>query len=77
MKFLRKLLNELMLNGKGLMAWVIAQVPGLVEYPGLLSALNELAEHPSKAALIAVLFQALWAGAAGHRLLKVMANAAK
>lgn len=76
-KYIRKLLLELMLNGKSLLAWLVLEIPGISDYPGLVEALQALSANPTRQNLINVLWQALFAGAAGHRLIKVLANAAR
>lgn len=74
MKWLKNFFSELALNGKALLAWIALEIPGLSDYPGVVESLNIYIENPSTQNLINVLWQALFAGAAGHRLIKVLRN---
>lgn len=76
-KFFKRLLAELLVNGKSLLAWLMLEIPGISDYPGLVTALNAWLADPSKANLINLAWQALFAGASGHRLIKILANVLK
>lgn len=71
-KVLFALLKELMVNGKSIVAFIMLQWPGLSDYPGIASALQALGDNPSKQNLINLAWQLLFAGAAGHRLIKII-----
>lgn len=68
----KKLLNKIAMEGKSLLVWILNEVPGITDYPGLYEALQKLIAEPSVRSLLHALFQALWAGAAGHRLIKLI-----
>lgn len=69
------LLPELLANGKLLIGYLLVQAPWLSDYPGLLDALNKLAENPtSRQAQINLALQVFLAGAAWARLLKILAK---
>lgn len=75
--FIKFLLVELSVNGKLLMGYLITQVPSLTQYPGLKTALETFLNNPSKENFIALAFQAFLAGAAGHRILKIVTSLMK
>lgn len=72
---LKRLIIELLTNGKSLVAWALNEVPGLTAYPGIVEALKDYAAAPTKQNLANVLFQALWAVASAHRFLKIAKDA--
>lgn len=72
--FLKRLSVALAVDGKSLVAWLTLQIPGLVQYPGLVEALQSFAGTPTVASFIAVAWQILFAGAAGHRLVKILSK---
>jgi len=74
---LKKITGVVATDGKSLLVWILNEWPGLTDYPGLLEALKKFLENPNKVNLTHVLFQALWALAAGHRLIKVLAKVIK
>lgn len=74
---IRDLIREVTLNGKSLIVWVLNQWPGLTSYPGLVEALKAFLEEPTQNNFGHLLFQVFWAGAAGHRLLKLLAKLKK
>lgn len=55
---------------KGVLAWLMLQVPGLADYPGLVGAIQDLAAHPDKQKAINLAWQVLLAVAALHRVKK-------
>lgn len=75
MGFLKKLIHQVLLNGKLLLGYIVVQVPELTNYPGLLDSLNEFFSNPNFSNGFALLFQIFLAGSAGHRLLKVIKTA--
>lgn len=75
--YLARLLVELSKNGKMLVAYILAEWPGLTDYPGVVEALNKFAENPTTANAVNFLVQALLALGAGHRLFKILRAARK
>lgn len=76
-QYLQSLALELTVNGKSLVIWLTNEIPGLTDYPGLIQALQELVSNPTMSSFLHFLFQAAWAGASGHRLIKVLLGAAQ
>lgn len=75
------LIAEFVANGKLLAGYIITEFPTITghelsEYPGLLDAIQGFATHPDNAHLFRLAFQVFLAGAAGHRLFKVLLDAA-
>ncbi len=75
--FIKRTLAEVALNGKAIVVYILNEVPGITEYPGLSDAMQEYVSNPNSTNLIHLLFQALWAGATGHRALKILAKVLK
>lgn len=73
-KWIKKLWTEVAYNGKLLVGWAMTQIPGISDYPGLVTAVNEFLANPSAENTTNLLIQAFLAGAAGHRLLKILAK---
>lgn len=69
---LKKLLYEVTVNGKLLVAYIIQESGLLVDYPGIADALLAVAEKPSTENVLKLAFQVFFAGAAGHRALKIL-----
>lgn len=76
-KFLNKAIAELAVNGKLLLVWITNEFPGITEYPGLNDALQKFLSEPTQSNLWHLIFQAVWAGAAGHRALKILVKLLK
>lgn len=72
--FIKRTLAEVALNGKAIVVYVLNEVPGITDYPGLSEAMQAYVTNPNRTNLIHLLFQALWAGATGHRALKILAK---
>lgn len=61
----------LMLSGwKSVLAWLMLQVPGLSDYPGIVGAINDAMAHPSKEKVLNLAWQVLLTVAAMHRVKK-------
>lgn len=75
--FLKRTTAELAVNGKLLLVWITNEYPGITEYPGLYEALQKFLAEPTQSNLWHVIFQAVWAGAAGHRALKILVKVLK
>lgn len=75
MKFIGGLFNELLKNGKMLIGYILMQVPGITDYPGLVDAIHEfLADPTSQEKIVKLIIQIFLAGAAGHRVAKIIGN---
>lgn len=72
-KFLKNLLTELAANGKSLIAWLINE-SGATGMPGVADALQAFLANPNDNTLGFLVFQLFWAGASGHRVLKILAK---
>ncbi len=75
--FIKKLFVELAGNGKMLLGYLLQEIPGLTDYPGLVSAIQEVLANPTRENFIKFLIQALMAGAAGHRAIKIVTKILK
>jgi hypothetical protein len=67
-----RIVVELAKNGKLLVGYILSQIPGLSDYPGLVTAINKYLADPSSQNLVDLGIQLLLAGAAGHRAFKLL-----
>jgi hypothetical protein len=74
MNFFKKLFSELLQNGKLLIGYVLMNIPFLTDYPMILDALEKVLQDPSEQNLTKLMIQIILAGAAGHRILKILAK---
>lgn len=74
MAFLKKLAVEFSINGKSAVAWLVLQVPELTNYPGLIDALESFIAAPSYITGVQLAWQLFFAGATGHRIVKILAK---
>lgn len=72
MGFIRKLINEILLNGKMLLGYLMVNIPELNAYPMLKGALEDFFAHPTLMGGLRLLAQVVLAGGAGHRLIKII-----
>lgn len=71
--FLNDVFLELAKNGKLFIGYLIMQVPGLTDYPGLVTAVEEFLNDPTQANAVAkLILQIFLAGSAGHRVAKIL-----
>lgn len=73
-KFFKNLYYELLFNGKMLTGYVLMNIPFLTDYPMILDALEKVLQDPSEQNLTKLVIQIILAGAAGHRILKILAK---
>ncbi len=73
--FLKNLFLQLKDNGKLLLGYLLTQVPELTNFPGLTTAIETALNDLTLKSFIELAIQILLAGAAGHRVVKVMRNA--
>jgi len=59
------------LNGwKSILSYLLLQVPGLSDYPGVVSAIQDALAHPTTQNVINVILQLALAGALSHKAVK-------
>jgi len=75
--FLSNIKNQLLMNGKLLMGYVVSQVPGLTSFPGLTTAFKTALADRTPAAYADLAVQVVLAAAALHRTSKIVNNAVK
>lgn len=75
--FIKKLFFEIAENGKLLLGYLLQEIPGLTDYPGLKTAIEDVLANPTRENFIKFLIQALMAGAAGHRAIKIVTKILK
>lgn len=73
--FLKSLLKQFKDNGKLLLGYLLTQFPELTNYPGLLTAIQTALHDLTLKSFIELAIQILMAGAAGHRVVKLIRNA--